>query len=231
MAHKSKRIIELEKKLSHCEGSLLPLDEAVELMLTMGSAKFSESFDVVYSLGLNPKKSDENIKANIQLPHGLGKSIKVAVFAIGDQVVKAEKAGADRVGLDDLAADMKKGETDYDVVIATQETMPTVGKLGQILGPKGLMPNLKLGTVTSNVAEAVKLAKAGQFTAKNDKNGLVHGSIGKSNFSKEHIIENIRALTAELKRLKPSVSKGVYMKYLKISLTMSPSISVDVHSI
>lgn len=165
------------------------------------------------------------------MPHGLGKSVKVAVFAVGDAASAAEKAGADRVGFEDLADDMKKGDLDYDVVIATQESMALVGRLGQVLGPKGLMPNLKLGTVTPNPAEAVKLAKAGQFKVKNDKSGLVHGSVGRASFADESLVENIRVLTQEVKRLKPTVAKGIYLKAITLSLTMSPSVRVDVSKV
>lgn len=210
---------------------ILPLADAVRLVKGFASAKFDESFDVCYILGIDPKKSDQNIKASCQLPHGLGKSVRVAVFAVGDAATAAEKAGADRVGFEDLADDMKKGNIDYDVVIASQESMPLVGKLGQILGPKGLMPNLKLGTVTTNPAEAVKLAKAGQFKVKNDKTGLVHGSVGKASFSEAHIEENIKALTQEIRRLKPAASKGIYLKALWLSLSMSPGIRVDVSKV
>lgn len=221
----SKRFKQLQEQATD---SILSLEEAVKLVKSYATAKFDESVDICYSLGIDPKKSDQNLKASCSLPHGLGKTVKVAVFAVGDAATAAEKAGADRVGFEDLADDMKKGELDYDVVIATQESMAVVGRLGQVLGPKGLMPNLKLGTVTPNPAEAVKLAKAGQFKIKNDKSGLVHGSVGKASFAEESLIENIRVLTQEVKRLKPTVAKGIYLKAITLSLTMSPSVRVDV---
>ena len=221
----SKRFAQLKEKATE---SILPLEEAVNLVKSYATAKFDESVDICYSLGIDPKKSDQNIKASCPLPHGLGKTVRVAVFAVGDAAEAATKAGADRVGFEDLADDMKKGDLNYDVVIATQESMPTVGRLGQVLGPKGLMPNVKLGTVTPNPAEAVKLAKAGQFKVKNDKTGLVHGSVGKASFPVEKLVENIQVLTQEVKRLKPTVAKGVYLKAITLSLTMSPSVRVDV---
>lgn len=224
----SKRFAQLKEKATD---KILSLEEAVALVKSYATAKFDESVDICYSLGIDPKKSDQNIKAACPLPHGLGKSVKVAVFAVGDAASAAEKAGADRVGFEDLADDMKKGDLDYDVVIATQESMALVGRLGQVLGPKGLMPNLKLGTVTPNPAEAVKLAKAGQFKVKNDKSGLVHGSVGRASFADESLVENIRVLTQEIKRLKPTVAKGVYLKAITLSLTMSPSVRVDVSKV
>jgi large subunit ribosomal protein L1 len=224
----SKRFAQLKEKATD---NILSLEEAVALVKSYATAKFDESVDICYSLGIDPKKSDQNIKAACPLPHGLGKSVKVAVFAVGDAASAAEKAGADRVGFEDLADDMKKGDLDYDVVIATQESMALVGRLGQVLGPKGLMPNLKLGTVTPNPAEAVKLAKAGQFKVKNDKSGLVHGSVGRASFADESLVENIRVLTQEVKRLKPTVAKGIYLKAITLSLTMSPSVRVDVSKV
>lgn len=226
MANNCKRAAKFELVEEH-----LSLEEAVAVVQKYASVKFDESFDVCMKLGIDPKKSDQNLKAACLLPNGLGREVRVAVFAIGDAVSAAEKAGADRVGYEDLAEDMKKGELNYDVVIATQESMPLVGRLGQVLGPRGLMPNLKLGTVTTNVAEAVKLAKSGQFKIKNDKTGLVHGSVGKVSFKKEALVENIQALIQEVKRIKPVASKGVYLKSIWLSLTMSPAVKVDVSKI
>ena len=221
----SKKFAELKSQATDVHMSL---EDAIEKLQTWKRGTFDESVDVCFSLGIDPKKSDQNLKASFPLPHGLGKSVKVAVFAVGDAATAATKAGADRVGFEDLAEDMKKGDLDYDVVIATQESMPVVGRLGQVLGPKGLMPNLKLGTVTTNPAEAVKMAKAGQFKIKNDKCGLVHGSVGRASFSVAALVENIRALTQEVKRLKPAASKGIYLKGIALSLTMSPAVRVDV---
>lgn len=224
----SKKFAELKSQATETH---MPLEAAIEKLQTWNRSTFDESVDVCFALGLDPKKSEQNIKASFPLPHGLGKNVKVAVFAIGDAATAATKAGADRVGFEDLAEDMKKGELDYDVVIATQESMPLVGRLGQVLGPRGLMPNLKLGTVTTNPAEAVKMAKAGQFKIKNDKCGLVHGSVGRASFAVDSLAENIRALTQEVKRLKPAASKGIYLKGLVLSLTMSPSIRVDINKL
>lgn len=228
MSDNSKRMKELNSKVSD---SPMLVADAVDLLLGLRSTKFDESVDVCIRLGLDPTKSDQNLKANFSLPHGLGKKVKIAVFAVGDEAESATKAGADRVGYEDLAADMKKGELDYDVVIATQQSMPLVGKLGTTLGPKGLMPNLKLGTVTNNVAAAVEAAKAGQFTIKNDKAGQVHGSVGRSSFDKTVLVENITALVDEIRRIKPPTAKGIYLKAIALSLTMSPSLKVDVHKV
>ena len=224
----SKRMKELNGKVSD---ELMLVSDAVDLLLGLRSTKFDESVDICVRLGLDPTKSDQNVKANFSLPHGLGKKVKIAVFAVGDEAEAATKAGADRVGYEDLAEDMKKGELDYDVVIATQQSMPLVGKLGTTLGPKGLMPNLKLGTVTNNAAAAVKAAKAGQFTIKNDKAGQVHGSVGRSSFDKNVLVENITALVDEIRRIKPPTAKGIYLKAVALSLTMSPSLKLDVHKI
>ena len=224
----SKRMKELNGKVSD---ELMLVSDAVDLLLGLRSTKFDESVDICVRLGLDPTKSDQNVKANFSLPHGLGKKVKIAVFAVGDEAEAATKAGADRVGYEDLAEDMKKGELDYDVVIATQQSMPLVGKLGTTLGPKGLMPNLKLGTVTNNAAAAVKAAKAGQFTIKNDKSGQVHGSVGRSSFDKKVLVENITALVDEIRRIKPPTAKGIYLKAVALSLTMSPSLKLDVHKI
>lgn len=224
----NKRMKELNGKVS--EEPML-LADAVDLLLGLRSTKFDESVDICVRLGIDPTKSDQNLKAKFSLPHGLGKKVKVAVFAVGDEAEAATKAGADKVGYEDLAEDMKKGDLDYDVVIATQQSMPLVGKLGTTLGPKGLMPNLKLGTVTNNAASAVEAAKAGQFTIKNDKSGQVHGSVGRASFDKEVIIENITALVDEIRRIKPPTAKGIYLKTVTLSLTMSPSLKLDVHKI
>jgi large subunit ribosomal protein L1 len=224
----SKRMKELNSKVSD---ELMLVSDAVDLLLGLRSTKFDESVDICIRLGLDSTKSNQNIKANYSLPHGLGKKVKIAVFAVGDEAEAAVKAGADRVGYEDLAEDMKKGELDYNVVIATQQSMPLVGKLGTTLGPKGLMPNLKLGTVTTNVAAAVEAAKAGQFTIKNDKSGQVHGSVGRSSFDKNVLVENIKALVDEIRRIKPPTSKGIYLKTVALSLTMSPSLKLDVHKI
>ena len=207
----SKKFEQLKTKVTE---DLLPLSDAIELLQSLKRDSFDESVDICFSLGLDPKKSEQNIKASCPLPNGLGRPVKIAVFAIGDAAEAATKAGADRVGFEDLADDMKKGELDYDVVIATQESMPLVGRLGQILGPKGLMPNLKLGTVTTNPAEAVKLAKAGQFKIKNDKCGLVHGSIGRASFKTEDLTENATVLIQEVKRLKVYCIMKILIKKL-----------------
>ena len=179
-------------------------------------------------LGIDPRKSDQNVRGAIVLPHGTGKTARVLVFAQGDKAAAAESAGADKVGFEDLVADIKAGNLDYDVVIATPDAMRVVGQLGQILGPRGLMPNPKVGTVTQDVEQAVKNAKAGQARYRADKNGIVHSGIGKASFDVKALRENLMSLMQELKRVKPSTAKGVYIKKLIISSTMGPAVSIDL---
>ena len=208
-------------------GQLYPIDDALGMAKELASAKFAESIDVSVNLGVDPRKSDQVVRGSTVLPNGTGKSVRVAVFAQGENAEKATAAGADIVGFEDLAADIKKGEMNFDVVIATPDAMRVVGQLGQILGPRGLMPNPKVGTVTADVATAVKNAKAGQVRYRTDKGGIVHCPIGKATFEVDALKENLRALLADLNKAKPASSKGIYVKRVTVSSTMGPGITVD----
>lgn len=221
----SKRMRAIREKLE--PGKFYAITEAVDLLNGCATVKFKESIDVCINLGVDARKSDQNVRGSIVLPHGTGKETRVAVFAEGDNAEKAKAAGADVVGMDDLAEQIKKGEFNFDVIIATPNSMRLVGKLGQILGPRGLMPNPKVGTVTPDVATAVKNAKAGQARFRTDKNGIVHCSIGKVGFDSKQIKENLESLLVELKRVKPSTAKGTYLKKVCLSTTMGPGIIVD----
>lgn len=204
------------------------VDEAVALLVELGgSVKFKESVDVAVNLGVDARKSDQVVRSSTVLPHGTGKTVRVAVFTQGANAEKATAAGADIVGMDDLAEDVKKGNMDFDVVIATPDAMRVVGQLGQILGPRGLMPNPKVGTVTPDVETAVKNAKAGQVRYRTDKNGIIHAPMGNVEFSAQNIKENLEALIADLKKAKPSSSKGVYLKKVTLSSTMGPGLTID----
>jgi large subunit ribosomal protein L1 len=208
-------------------GKVYSITEAVEMLAKVSTVKFKESIDVSVNLGVDPRKSDQVVRGSTVLPHGIGKEVRVAVFAQGENAVKAKEAGADVVGFEDLAASMKAGDIDYGVVIATPDAMRVVGQLGQILGPRGLMPNPKVGTVTPDVVTAVKNAKAGQVRFRTDKNGIIHAGVGKIEFDAVAIQENVAALVAELKKLKPASSKGIYVKKVVLSSTMGPGILVD----
>jgi large subunit ribosomal protein L1 len=208
-------------------GKAYPVEEALGLVKELAHAKFPESVDAAVNLGVDPKKSDQAVRGSTILPHGTGKTVRVAVFAQGANAEAAEKAGADLVGMDDLAETIKGGELNFDVVIASPDAMRVVGKLGQILGPRGLMPNPKVGTVTPDVAAAVENAKAGQVRYRTDKAGIVHCSIGTVGFEAEALIENLAALLADLNKSKPASSKGVYVKRVTVSSTMGPGIVVD----
>jgi large subunit ribosomal protein L1 len=204
------------------------VDEAVALLSELGqSVKFKESVDVAVNLGVDARKSDQVVRSSTVLPHGTGKTVRVAVFTQGANAEKATAAGADIVGMDDLADEVKKGNMDFDVVIATPDAMRVVGQLGQILGPRGLMPNPKVGTVTADVETAVKNAKAGQVRYRTDKNGIIHAPLGNVEFSAQNIKENLEALVADLKKAKPASSKGVYLKKITISSTMGPGLTID----
>ena len=203
------------------------INEAVALLQKFATAKFSESIDVAVNLGVDPRRSDQNVRGATVLPHGTGREVRVAVFTQGANAEKAKEAGADIVGMDDLAAQVKAGEMNFDVVIASPDAMRVVGQLGQILGPRGLMPNPKVGTVTPNVAEAVKNAKAGQVRYRNDKNGIIHSTIGKATFSAEQIKENLEALIVALKKVKPSGAKGQFIKKVSLSTTMGAGVKID----
>ena len=201
--------------------------EAIEIMQSVKSEKFEESVDIAVRLGVDPTKSDQNVRGAVTLPNSLGKEVSVAVFADGDQADAAKKAGADHIGMDDLAEKFTKEEIVVDVVIATNDAMKVVGKLGQVLGPKGLMPNPKTGTVTDDVATAISNTKAGQVRFRTDKNGIIHGSIGKVSFDEEKIKANASALLEELKKLKPASAKGVYIGNIALSSTMGPGIKIS----
>jgi len=205
--------------------------EAVQVLSSLPKVKFVESFDIAINLGVDPRKSDQVVRGSTLLPNGSGKEVKVAVFTQGTNVDVAVTAGADKVGMDDLASAMKDGDLGYDVVIATPDAMRVVGQLGQILGPRGLMPNPKLGTVTTDVATAVKNAKAGQVRFRTDKNGIIHGSVGRIGFDVNALQENAEALLSDLKRLKPSSSKGIYIKRITLSTTMGPGLLIDQSSL
>ena len=203
------------------------IDEAMEFMQMVKSEKFDESVDISVKLGVDPNKSDQNVRGAVTLPNSLGKEVIVAVFADGDQAQEASNAGAEHVGMDDLAEKFTKEEISVDVVISTNAAMKVVGKLGQILGPKGLMPNPKVGTVSDDVATAIKNVKAGQVRFRTDKNGIIHGSIGKVSFENEKIKTNASALLEELRKLKPASAKGVYIGNIAISSTMGPGIKIN----
>lgn len=213
-------------------GKLYSVEEAASLLAELAkSVKFKESVDVAVNLGIDARKSDQGVRSATVLPHGTGKTMRVAVFTSGANAEAAKAAGADVVGMDDLAAQMKGGDLNYDVVIASPDAMRVVGALGQILGPRGLMPNPKVGTVTPNVAEAVKNAKAGQVRYRNDKNGIIHTTIGKVDFSAQALKENLQALLADLRKAKPTSSKGIYMKKVTLSSTMGPGLVIDQASL
>jgi large subunit ribosomal protein L1 len=212
-------------------GKTYPLDEALSIVKQFANAKFRESVDVAVNLGIDASKSDQQVRGSTVMPHGIGKSVRVAVFTSGKNQDAARDAGADIVGLEDLAEKVKAGELNFDVVIASPDAMRVVGQLGQILGPRGLMPNPKVGTVTPNVAEAVKNAKAGQVRYRADKAGVVHCTIGKVDFESNKLKENLQALLQDLQKAKPSAAKGVYLKRVSLSSTMGPGVPVDVASI
>ncbi len=207
------------------------INDAVALLKELTAGKFVESIDVAINLGIDARKSDQNVRGATVLPHGTGRTVRVAVFTQGANAEAAKAAGADIVGMEDLAEQVKKGEMNFDVVIASPDAMRVVGMLGQILGPRGLMPNPKTGTVTPNVADAVKNAKAGQVRYRNDKNGIIHSTVGKIDFDADKIKENLEALLVALKRAKPSVAKGTYVKKVTLSTTMGAGIVLDQASL
>ena len=213
------------------QGSFYAVDEALALVKKMASAKFDETVDVSINLGVNAKKSDQNVRGATVLPKGTGKTVRVAVFAEGSDAEVAKEAGADVVGLDDLAEAVQGGEINFDVCIATPATMRVVGKLGQVLGPRGLMPNPKVGTVTQDVGKAVTNAKAGQVQFRSDKAGIIHCPIGKASFETDALKENLLALVEALNKAKPSSAKGQYLKRLTLSTTMGPGVKVDRTSV
>ena len=208
-------------------GKSYAVDEALKLVKEFATSKFNESVDCAVNLGIDASKSDQQVRGSTVMPNGIGKTVRVAVFTSGKNAEAAKAAGADIVGLDDLAAQVKAGEINFDVVVASPDAMRVVGQLGQILGPRGLMPNPKVGTVTPNVAEAVKNAKAGQVRYRVDKAGIVHCTIGKASFEVDALKQNLNALIADLQKAKPSASKGVYLKRVALSSTMGPGVVVD----
>jgi large subunit ribosomal protein L1 len=225
MAKLTKRQKAIAEKIQ--AGKQYAFEEAAALLAELSAIKFKESVDIAINLGVDPRKSDQVVRGATVLPNGTGKSVRVAVFTQGPAAEAALAAGADRVGMDELAAEMKGGDLNYDVVIASPDAMRVVGQLGQILGPRGLMPNPKVGTVTPDVATAVKNAKAGQVRFRTDKNGIIHTSVGKIDFEPAKLKENVEALLSDLRRLKPSTSKGVYVKRVTLSSTMGPGLQID----
>jgi len=207
------------------------IEEAVALLKELSSVKFPETFDVSINLGVDPRKSDQVVRGATTLPHGTGKDVRVAVFTQGANAEAAKEAGADIVGMEDLAEQVKAGQMDFDVVVASPDAMRVVGQLGQILGPRGLMPNPKTGTVTPDVATAVKNAKAGQVRYRAEKGGIVHGGIGKISFDAQSIKENLEALLIDLKKAKPSAAKGIYLQKIALSTTMGPGLQIDQSSL
>jgi large subunit ribosomal protein L1 len=229
MAKLSKRARAIAEKVE--AGKMYPAEEAFALLSEISSVKFNESVDVAVNLGVDPRKSDQVVRSATVLPKGTGQTVRVAVFAQGANADAAKEAGADKVGFEDLADEIKAGNLDFDVVIATPDAMRVVGQLGQILGPRGLMPNPKVGTVTPDVVTAVKNAKAGQVRYRTDKTGIIHCAIGKVTFSPADLKENLEALLVDLKKIKPSSSKGIYMKKVTVSSTMGPGLLVDQASL
>ena len=225
MASSSKRNKAIREQLE--PGKVYALEEALELLKKVSSVKFTESVDVAIRLGVDPKKSDQNVRGATVLPNGTGKTVRVAVFTQGDNVEKALEAGADVVGMDDLHDQIKGGDLAFDVVIATPDAMRVVGKLGQILGPRGLMPNPKVGTVATDVAAAVRNAKAGQVRFRTDKGGIIHSTIGKADFEVAALQDNLLALLADLVKLKPASAKGQYLRKVAVSTTMGPGLVID----
>lgn len=229
MAAHGKRLRAIREQLT--PGKLYAIGDALTTLKQLSKVKFIESVDVAVNLGVDPRKSDQVVRGSTVLPHGTGKSVRVAVFTQGANAEAAKQAGADLVGLDDLAAAVKAGELNFDVAIASPDAMRVVGQLGQILGPRGLMPNPKVGTVTPDVATAVRNAKAGQVRYRTDKMGIIHCTIGKVNFEPGKLQDNLQALLGDLKKAKPATSKGVYIRKITVSTTMGPGLVVDQASL
>jgi large subunit ribosomal protein L1 len=229
MAGRSKRVKEMREKID--KDRLHDINEALELLKSMANAKFQESVDVSVNLGVDPRKSDQVVRGSTVMPNGTGKDVRVAVFAQGAAADAAREAGADLVGMDDLGDQIKAGQMDFDVVIAAPDAMRVVGQLGRVLGPRGLMPNPKVGTVTPDVAEAVRKAKAGQVQYRTDKAGIIHCSIGTASFEVTALRQNLEALVVDLHKSKPSAAKGIYLQKITVSSTMGPGIPVDKASL
>ncbi len=225
MGHLSKRYKAMVARVDRTK--VYPLGDAIKIVKENATAKFNESIDVAINLGIDAKKSDQTVRGSVVLPAGTGKTVRVAVFAQGDKAKAAQEAGADIVGLDDLAAEIKGGKMEFDVVIATPDTMRVVGQLGQILGPRGLMPNPKVGTVTQDVAAAVKNAKAGQVQYRADKSGVVQCTIGRASFTIDALAENLKALLDAVNKSRPSGIKGIYLKKVSVSSTMGVGVRID----
>jgi large subunit ribosomal protein L1 len=225
MARAGKRLKAIREQLE--PGKAYPIDDALNLLKSSSKVKFKESVDVAIRLGVDPRKSDQNVRGSTVRPNGTGKTVRVAVFAQSDNADKAREAGADVVGMDDLHDQIKEGDLNFDVVIATPDAMRVVGKLGQVLGPRGLMPNPKVGTVTTDVETAVKNAKAGQVRYRTDKAGIIHTTIGKVDFELDALKGNLHALISDLVKLKPASSKGTYLQKVAVSTTMGPGLQID----
>ena len=221
----------LEKLKIYDKDKRYPLDEAVPLVKQLGYANFDESVDVAVRLGVDPKHADQMVRGAVVLPHGIGKSVKVLALTKGEKEKEAEAAGADFVGLDEFVEKIQQGWLDFDKVVATPDVMSSVGKLGKILGPRGLMPNPKVGTVTFDIGKAIKELKAGRVEFRVDKAGIVHAPVGRKSFDDEKIKENVKVIVSELMRLKPASSKGTYLKSINLSTTMSPSVKVDIPTV
>ena len=229
MAKLSKRVRAFREKVDANHSS--PVDEAVALLKEFGTAKFNETVEVAVNLGVDARKSDQGVRGATTLPHGTGSEVRVAVFAQGDSADKAKELGADFVGMEELAEQIKGGMMDFDVVIASPDAMRVVGTLGQVLGPRGLMPNPKTGTVTPDIEAAVQNAKAGQMRFRSDKNGIIHGGIGKVSFEPDAIKGNLVAVLSDLKKAKPASAKGVYVRKVTLSTTMGPGVTIDHNAI
>jgi len=229
MAKYTKRARAIKEKCP--PGKYYPINEAIALLKAIPAAKFIESVDASINLGIDPRKSDQVVRGATVLPHGTGKQVRVAVFTQGNNATLAQEAGAEYVGLEDLAEKVKQGQMDFEVVIATPDAMKVVGQLGKILGPRGLMPNPKVGTVTPDVVTAIQNAKGGQVRYRTDKTGIIHCSIGKINFTEQALRENLAALISDLNKAKPSTSKGVYLRKITLSTTMGPGLALELASI
>ncbi len=226
---RSKRVRALRDQIDRTRA--YGIDEALDLLKSLSKVKFTESVDVAIRLGVDPRKSDQVVRGAVVLPNGTGKSVRVAVFAQGENAEKAKAAGADIVGFEDLAETIKGGQIDFDVCIATPDAMRVVGRLGTVLGPRGLMPNPKVGTVTPDVEQAVRNAKAGQVQFRTDKGGIIHATIGKASFEVDALRGNLQALVSELVKIKPPAAKGQYLKKIAVSTTMGPGLTVDTGSL
>lgn len=229
MARKGKRLVKAYEGIDR--GAAYPIDEAVKLLKARATAKFDETVELSMNLGIDPRHADQQVRGVVQLPNGTGKTVRVAVFARGDKAQEAKAAGADLVGAEDLAEKIQGGEMNFDRCIATPDMMAIVGRLGKLLGPRGLMPNPKLGTVTPNVAEAVKAAKGGEVTFRAEKAGIVHVGVGKASFSEQAIAENIRAVVDAIAKAKPSGAKGTYIRRVSVSSTMGPGMRLELGSV